>query len=484
MKFRFTKMRLSLSLAGILITAFILLLRATSSVPVTVHTKALTAAAPNSYDVVVIGSEIQGVLLAREARALGLNVLILDPRSKPGGELVQAQMFFLDDVNDNKHKSLVQGEIKRLFKKYKAGKIRKTADFQAYYDKISTGIPIKSGIVIDSLNTLSGTNNKTLKSMTFHTKDEASLTIQSKYWVENTDFSALTGRLGCRRIPGMESLYKGKQPHYMAATYMLKFRKVDWKKLHKTVLKHYPLTNVRKKYGPNTYVDKRFATGFSYITKNYTSLDKQLSLRGLNAFHQKNGQVIINGLLLYDVNPSDPKSVHSAITKARIEAPGILAFLRKNMPGFARAELNGFPEYLYIRDYNRYETEYVLDYPDVMGSRMFWDNVSIGGYAIDLQGTSVMPKGIDFGKPDRYGLPLRSFELKSYTNVLVVGKNVGAAIKAYGSARIMPTTALAAQTIGIILGHEKNKLLMELNENDFKRIHNYLKKDYKIILQQ
>ncbi|MOA45518.1 hypothetical protein D3C78_1679200 [compost metagenome] len=80
-------------------------------------------------------------------------------------------------------------------------------------------------------------------------------------------------------------------------------------------------------------------------------------------------------------------------------------------------------------------------------------------------------------------MPLRSFELKSYDNVLVVGKNVGANIKAYGSARIMPTTALAAQTIGIILGKE-SKRLADLTPADFERIHKYLEKDYKIILKK
>ncbi|OKP83075.1 FAD-dependent oxidoreductase [Paenibacillus sp. P32E] len=436
-----------------------------------------------SYDVVVIGSEIQGALLAREAVKAGLKVLMLDPRSKPGGELIQGQMFFLDDVNDNKHRSLVQGEIKSLFNGYKAGTILKAADFQKYYNKIMQGIPLKSGVVLDHIDTKAAGSEKTLSSLTYHVKNEAPITIRSRYWVENTDFNALSGRLKEARIPGMESIDHGKKPDYMAATYMLNFKNVNWNQLHESILENYPLTNVRNKYGPNTYVDLHFATGFSKITKRYSTKDKQLRLRGLNAAYQKNGQVIINALLIYDVNPSDPKSVAAAVQKGKAEAPSILNFLRLNIPGFANAELNGFPEYLYIRDYNRYETKYVLGYTDLMSSRMFWDDVSIGGYPVDLQGTRKIPTGIGFGKPDRYGLPLRSFELKSYDNVLVAGKNVGASIKAYGSARIMPTTALAAQTIGIILGRERSKRLTDLNTADFQRIRSYLKKDYQISLQ-
>ncbi|ULO07734.1 FAD-dependent oxidoreductase [Paenibacillus sp. 19GGS1-52] len=469
------------SIQGILILMFFLQFLVPNPHAVIAQSKASSAAA--SYDVVVIGSEIQGVLLAKEARNLGLKVIILDPRSKPGGELIQGQMLVLDDVNDNKHNNLVQGEIKNLYTKYKAGSIRKIAEFSNYYDKLIKGIPIKSGIVIDSVNTIKSDKGKSLQTLTYRATDGLTYTIQSKYWVENTDFNALSAKLGDKRIPGMESLYHGKRPDYMTATYMMNFKKINWNTLHQVILDDYPLTNVRKKYGFTTYVDWNFATGFSNFTNKYITRDKMLRLRGLNVTNQRDGEVTINGLLIYDVNPSDPKSVQIAITKSKAEIPRILTFLRKNIPGFAKAELDGFPEYLYIRDYNRYETKYILDYADLMGARMFWDNVSIGGYEIDLQGTKTIPDGIGFGKPDHYGLPLRSFELKSYDNVLVVGKNVGASIKAYGSARVMPTTALAAQTIGIILGREKNKRLVDLNQADFKRINKYLEKDYKIKLQ-
>lgn len=480
----FTSTQGSQRFKSIMIAVLILLLLLLSIKPsrTTAVRSTIPSGALSGYDVVVIGSEIQGVLLAKEAVKAGLKVLMLDPRNKPGGELIQGQMFFLDDVNDNERRNLVQGEIKKLFTGYKAGRIRKAADFNKYFDRLIQGIPLKSGIVLDSVHTEALGSGKTLKSLTYHGEDGTQHTIQSRYWVENTDFDALSSRLHEARIPGMESLYNGKKPDYMAATYMLNFKNVDWNALHQSILDDYPLTNVRKKYGPNTYVDKRAATGFSNITNAFTAKDPQLRLRGLNAAYQNNGQVIINGLLIYNVNPADPKSVQTAITKAKAEAPRILSFLKSNLPGFANAELNGYPEYLYIRDYNRYETKYVLGYSDLMNSRMFWDNVSIGGYPIDLQGTRAIPRGIGFGKPDRYGLPLRSFELKSYDNVLVTGKELGASIKAYGSARVMPTTALAAQTIGIILGRERDKRLVDLNTADFQRIHTYLRNEYKIVL--
>ncbi|MEF2966765.1 FAD-dependent oxidoreductase [Paenibacillus sp. M1] len=438
------------------------------------------------YDVVVIGSELQGVLLAKSARDLGLDVLILDPRSKPGGELIQGQMIVLDEPNDNKGRSLVQGALKPLYADYKAGKVRKLASFEKFYQKLIQGIPLKSGVVIEAVDIVGEGADKTVKSLTYRNRLGTEFTVEAEYWVENTDFNALTGKLGEKRIPGMESIYNGQKPDYMAATYMLNFKNVNWGKLHQAVLDDYPLTNVRKKYGANTYVDWNFAAGFSNITFKYKPQDTQFMLRGLNATYQNDGEVAINALLVYDVDPSDPKSVENAVRKGKAEAPHVLKYLQKNIPGFEKAQLGGLPEYLYIRDYNRYETKYVLDYPDLMSSRMFWDNVTIGGYPVDLQATRIVTKGVGYGKPDRYGIPLRSFMLKSYDNVLVAGKNVGATIKAYGSARIVPTTALAGQTIGIILGRElkQGKRLDELTPADFRRIHQYLEKDYKIAVSR
>lgn len=435
------------------------------------------------YDVVVIGSEIQGVLLAKEAHKLGLKVLILDPRSRPGGELLEGQMYCLDFTNDNKRRSLVQGEIKSLFDGYRHRKIRTDAEFRKYYMQEIKGLPLRSGINIESVDVAARTNRNAVRSLTYRARDGLSYKVEADYFVENTDFNALTGWLNVKRIPGMESIYHGMRPDYMAATLMLKFKNVDWRTLHETVIRQYPLKNVRRKYGQSTYVDWNYATGFSNLTYQYKPTDRQLTLRGINSTNQLNGQVIMNALLIFDVDPANPASVEEAVRKGKAEAPHILQFLRKHIPGFAHAQLNGFPDYLYIRDYNRFETDYILKHKDLMEGRMFWDNVSIGGYAIDLQATRRIPKGYGFGKPDRYGIPLRSFELKSYENVLVTGKNVGAEIKAYGSARIMPTTALAAQTIGIILGRERgHKSLTELTPDDFERIHEYLRNDYHIRL--
>ncbi len=436
------------------------------------------------YDVVIIGSEVEGMLLARSAQAEGLQVLVLDPREKPGGQLIQGEMIVLDEPRDRNKNSLVQGRIKQLYDGYNGREIRSSDSFRQYYARLTNNLPIRNGIRIKSMDTVDHLGRETIQSLTYVARDGYSYKVQAKYWVENTDFNALTSRLKVKRIPGVETVFDSDEPDYMAATMMLKFKNVNWAKLHAAVLENYPLTRVAEKYGPNTYVDWNFGTGFSNVTGQYKPQDEQFMLRGINSTYQLNGEVVMNALLIFDVDPSDPQSIQTAMQKARKEAPYVLEFLREHIPGYSTAELNGFPEYLYIREFNRFETDYVMRYDDVMNGKMHWDNVSIGGYPVDLQGTKASPYGITLGKPDRYGIPLRSFLLKGYDNVLVAGKNVGASAKAYGSVRIMPNTALAGETIGIILGRERKKRLRSLTASDFERIHQYLSQRYQINIRE
>lgn len=439
----------------------------------------------SSYDVVVVGSELEGIYLAKAAMDEGLRVLVLDPRGKPGGQLLQGEMLYLDEPHDKSGKSLLQGDVKTLFDRFKSGQVRKKNEFEGYYQELTSGIPSVSGIKIQSITEKPFGDLKQVDSLTYQDSANVTRTIQASYWVENTDFTALTSKLGVKRIPGIETIYKEPKIDYMAASMMMKFKNVDWSELKKAVA-GLSQTERNQKFGDNTMVNDTFVDGFSKITSNYQSSSDDLFVRGFNGVNQDDGEVLVNALLVYNVNPSSDVSVQSALSRARNEMPRILEYLQANMPGWSHAEQNGFPDYLYIREYNRYETEYVLQQSDLMSSRMFWDNVSIGGYPIDMQGTMAYKWGTRLGNPDRYGMPLRSFELKGYENVLVAGKNVGAAEDAYGSTRIQANTSLAAQLIGVLLGEGKKsgKRLRSLNETDFEHLHEYLIKKYNIVLDR
>ncbi|RJX41772.1 FAD-dependent oxidoreductase [Paenibacillus pinisoli] len=434
-------------------------------------------------DVVIIGSEIEGAYLARAAQDEGLSVVILDPRKQAGGQLLQGQMLYLDEPTDASNNTLLQGKVGQLFDEYKKGNIRKLKDFEAYYKQLLSGIHIESGIEILSLDKdQAGENKQALKRLTYKNQAGEEKTVEAKYWVENTDFAYLSSQLSQDRIPGVESIFNLEEKAHMASSIMMKFKGVDWDSFQKAVMGLDQAAR-EERYGGTTYVTNTFTWGFGNVGSSYTPTREDIFLRGLNIVNQKDGEALINALLIYNVDPSDSERVEEAVALGKAETDRVLTHLQKELPGWEKAQVNGYPDYLYIRDYDRYVTDYVLTATDMFSGSMFWDNVSIGGYPLDIQGVIGDRWGRALGKPDKYGMPLRSFMLKDYSNVLVAGKNVGATAPAYGSARIQPNTSLAGEVIGIILGQIDGKTeLADLTEEDMKELHAYIEKKYKIEL--
>lgn len=420
-------------------------------------------------DVLLIGTEMEGMYLARAAADEGLKVKVLDTREKIGGQLLQAEMLFLDETKDDQGRLMVQGRAKELFDGFRSGKIRKLPEFVSYFDRLRGDIPVESGIVIEKVEAGPGLKTaEAVNGIIYKTKDGTRKKIQASYFVENTDHAALASKLKVTRLPGLEKFYGQDQIEYMSSGMMMKFKNVDW-------------TRFQEAYSGS--VNGSYAIGLTKVTNGYKPTNDRVFLRGLNAVSQRDGEVIINAFLIYTIDPADEKSVKEGIELGRKEIPLILDYFRKHMIGWEKAELNGFPDYLYIREYNHYETDYVLKVSDMLGARMFPDNVSIGGYPLDLQGTSANKWGIEMGRPDKYGMPLRSFLLKNYDNIIMAGKNVGSSAIAYGSARIQPNTALAAESIGIILGQiQGKKALREVGDADWPALHAYMESKYKLKL--
>ncbi|MDQ1911307.1 FAD-dependent oxidoreductase [Paenibacillus sp. GD4] len=429
-------------------------------------------------DVVVIGTELEGMYLARRAKQEGLKVLILETKERLGGQLIQGEMLYLDGVYNDNGDSLVQGGMKDLFDRYDKGDIRKKAQFAEYFHRLIHRIPIDKGIVIKDIETQEGR----ITAFTYTRKNGDLVRVEPGYVVDNSDDAAFISRLGgVKPLPGLESLYGSKGPReFMSGTYMMKFKNVDW---HQFYSHFWKLDKVERAslYGPETYVDSNIAYGFPPIVNKYELRNPQmLNLRGLNILNQGDGELIINALQVYDVDASKPETVERGMQAAREEVPHILEHLRKSIVGFEKAELNGEPAYLYVREYLHYPTEYVMEATDVMSGRMFWDNVSIGGYFMDIQGSRSNREGLAVGKPDQYGLPLRSYLLKGYDNVVTAGKLVGSSVVAYGSTRIQPNGALAAESIGVLMGRIGGRSLKSVTEEEMKSLHQYLASKYHI----
>ncbi|HUR56569.1 MAG TPA: FAD-dependent oxidoreductase [Opitutaceae bacterium] len=105
------------------------------------------------------------------------------------------------------------------------------------------------------------------------------------------------------------------------------------------------------------------------------------------------------------------------------------------------------------RESRRFLGPHVLTEHDVLGGRIFPDQVAYGGWPIDLH----PPSGVDAPDeapytpthfPHVYSIPLRSYHSRNVANLFFAGRNISASHVGFASTRVMKTCAVGGQAIG------------------------------------
>lgn len=105
------------------------------------------------------------------------------------------------------------------------------------------------------------------------------------------------------------------------------------------------------------------------------------------------------------------------------------------------------------RESRRFEGDYILRQQDIVEQRRHADDVSFGGWAIDLHPgdgvfsnkpgcTQLHPKGV-------YPIPYRCLYSRNITNLFLAGRIISATHVAFGSTRVMATCAHSAQAVAL-----------------------------------
>jgi hypothetical protein len=184
--------------------------------------------------------------------------------------------------------------------------------------------------------------------------------------------------------------------------------------------------------------------GFSYIPQ-----DPMIRMRGPNIARQRQGTVLINALVIFDVEPLDPESYQDAINRAKAELNYLLPYMRENFAGFENAELASTASQLYVRETRHIIGEYKLTIDDVLENRDQWDKIAIGSYPADIQPSILQTYGTVIGNPDRYAVPFRSLVPLYVDNLLIVGRSASFTSQAASSARVIPLGMACGQAAGV-----------------------------------
>ena len=114
------------------------------------------------------------------------------------------------------------------------------------------------------------------------------------------------------------------------------------------------------------------------------------------------------------------------------------------------------------RESRRFEGDYMINQSDIVQQKQHHDAVSVGGWAIDLHPsdgvyseksgcTQYHAKGV-------YQIPYRTMYSRNIDNLFIAGRLISASHVAFGSTRVMMTTAHNAQAVGMAAAmcHEAN----------------------------
>lgn len=111
------------------------------------------------------------------------------------------------------------------------------------------------------------------------------------------------------------------------------------------------------------------------------------------------------------------------------------------------------------RESRRFEGDHILTEADIVQgiNQVPDDQVAFGGWPIDLHAPDgVYSRDIPCTQPplpDVYGIPLRSLYSRSVSNLWLAGRNISQSHVAHGSTRVMKTTSVIGEAVGVAAHH-------------------------------
>lgn len=382
-----------------------------------------------TWDVIVVGSEPEGIAAAVAAAESGASTLLITRDPRLGGLFVMGEMNVLDlrTTPFNYH----QGVFQRWWDGVGRGHSFDVLKAEEHFTRmlVDAGATVIVGAASPEPVVADGkVTGVRVADHTFHA-------LQIVDGTADMDFAAAAG---APHTIGWESLGLNER---MVDTLVFRIEGVNWQTLRQTV---------RARGNNYAWADEWVAWGhFGGYPAAYKAEEAGVRLRGLNLGRQEDGTVLVNALLIYGVDPFDPDSVRAGYERAAREAPRVVEYLSHEIPGFQNARLAGVASELYVRESRHLEAECTLTADHVMDNRVGALDIAAGGYPLDVQTLTPVDNGFVFGVPDMFGVPLCVTVPTELSNVWVAGKAAGYDPIAASSARVVPLGMTVGEAVGV-----------------------------------
>ena len=422
----------------------------TTAEPESLPTFTNEGTADSDYDVIVVGSDPEGIAAALSAARNGMKTLLLSQDTTPGGLYTLGALNFID-VPETRDGTLLVGGIYEEFVNAVGGSGFDIVNAANVFNDMLTAednLTVRYGAKFQE----PVMNGNTITGVTVLEEGDMLVTYNAPYIIDATQDGDVAAAAGAPYTYAGEDI--GERDREMGVTLVFRVSGVNWDSMCRYLTIKRGIGEIFNK-STSMGVSGNTAWGFSDEGYAYEPSDEAMRLRGFNMAKQDNGDVLVNALLIFDVDPLDEASREEGIARAKAELENIIPYLQDEFWGFGDCELAGTAEDLYVRESRHITCEYNLTIDDVLENRDQDDRIAVTSYPVDVQPTKTQTYGTVVGYPDQYAVGYKSLVPQDVDGLLVVGRAAGYTSLAAGSARIVPTGMACGEAAGVAVAVAK-----------------------------
>ncbi|SDN55215.1 FAD dependent oxidoreductase [Paenibacillus sp. yr247] len=400
------------------------------------------------YDVIVVGTDPEGVAAAVSAARNGLTTLLVDGRNREilGGLMTLGWINSID-MNYSSNKNILgkddvfnKGFFSEWYAKIEGDSFDVNTAANAFYELVKKEKNIDVLLKTKKIEPILLQGKNVVQGATITLENGSTQVVKASSVIDATQDGDFAAAAGVPFTIGHEDI--GDPKSKMAVTLAFRLKNVTpevWNLMAKRL-------NGDNDSGSG--VNEVSVYGYKEMS-NYPPLNKERAkMRGLNMGRENDNTVLINSLQIFGVDTFDPKSVQEAFEIGKKELPNVVAYMQKSFPEFASLELAGTAPELYVRETRHMQGEYRLNIIDVCTNNDQWDRIGFGSYPVDIQRTAPTDSGNVVCKPKQYAIPFRSLVPQKVDGLLVVGRAASYDTLPHGSARVIPTGMAEGEAAG------------------------------------
>ena len=410
-----------------------------------------------NYDVIVVGTEPEGVAAAVSAARNGMKTLLLGEDEALGGLMTIGELNFIDMCESRDGTLLTRGFFSEFYDAV-GGSAFDITEARNFFLETAAAEPL---LTLRTRNDFAAPimDGANIVGVTMMEDGEARDYYGSRV-IDATVDADVAAAAGVPYTYAGEDI--GEKDRQMGVTLVFELSGVNWTKISMHLNWQRFKAELFNQGNADMGAARKTAWGYTEEGYAYEPQDNRMRLRGFNIARQNNGNVLINALIIFGVNPLSDESKAEGIARGQAEMEYLLPYIRENFAGFENAELVSTAEQLYVRESRHIIGEYQLTIDDVLENRDQWDKIAIGAYPVDVQPTATQTYGTVIGSPDRYAVPFRSLVPLEVDNLLVVGRSASYTSLAAGSARVIPLGMAEGEAAGVAAAYSIN------NQMDFR----------------